>query len=158
MNNASNKFKEEGNKLFMKRNYKEAIEMYTKALEKSINSINYTNRALCYSKSHQDRHGQESARDTIMVLKINKLLRSIFSPEKLVEKCIERNPPMFSNFVDLRKDFDNIHRDTLWVVMRHNVILKKIVSLIKLFYERFECGVILTFRFFYKNQTRLQQL
>ena len=53
MNNASNKFKEEGNKLFMKRNYKEAIEMYTKALEKSINSINYTNRALCYFKSQQ---------------------------------------------------------------------------------------------------------
>lgn len=37
----------------MKRNYKEAIEMYTKALEKSISSIHYTNRALCYFKLQQ---------------------------------------------------------------------------------------------------------
>lgn len=50
---SSNKYKEEGNKLFMKRNYKEAIEMYTKALEKSISSIHYTNRALCYFKLQQ---------------------------------------------------------------------------------------------------------
>lgn len=50
----SNKYKEEGNKLFMKRNYKEAIEMYTKALEKCPNvSTFYTNRALCYFKLQQ---------------------------------------------------------------------------------------------------------
>ena len=49
----SNKFKEEGNKLFMKRNYKEAIEMYTKALDKCANSTLYTNRALCYFKQQQ---------------------------------------------------------------------------------------------------------
>jgi len=50
---SSNKYKEEGNKLFMKRNYKEAIEAYTKALEKSISSTHYTNRALCYFKLQQ---------------------------------------------------------------------------------------------------------
>jgi STIP1 family protein 1 len=50
---SSNKYKEEGNKLFMKRNYKEAIEMYTKALEKSMSSTHYTNRALCYFKLQQ---------------------------------------------------------------------------------------------------------
>lgn len=50
---SSNKFKEEGNKLFMKRNYKEAIEMYTKAIEKSNMSIYYTNRALCHFKLQQ---------------------------------------------------------------------------------------------------------
>ena len=50
---SSNKYKEEGNKLFMKRNYKEAIEMYTKAIEKSNMSIYHTNRALCYYKMQQ---------------------------------------------------------------------------------------------------------
>lgn len=50
---SSNKFKEEGNKLFMKRNYKEAIEMYTKAIEKCTNSTHFTNRALCYFKLQQ---------------------------------------------------------------------------------------------------------
>lgn len=52
-NSSSNKFKEEGNKLFMKRNYKEAIEMYTKAIEKCVNSTHHTNRALCYFKLQQ---------------------------------------------------------------------------------------------------------
>jgi STIP1 family protein 1 len=47
---SSNKLKEEGNKLFMKRNYKEAIEMYTKAIEKANVSTYYINRALCYFK------------------------------------------------------------------------------------------------------------
>ena len=51
--------------------------------------------------------------------------------------------PLLVNFVDFRKAFDKIHRDTPWAVMRHYVLLQKIVSLIKLFYERFECGVIL---------------
>lgn len=52
--NVSNKFKEEGNKLFMKRNYKEAIEMYSKAIDKCPNiSTYYTNRALCYLKLTQ---------------------------------------------------------------------------------------------------------
>lgn len=50
---SSNKFKEEGNKLFMKRNYKEAIEMYTKAIDKCVSSTHYTNRALCYFKLQQ---------------------------------------------------------------------------------------------------------
>ncbi|CAF0945129.1 unnamed protein product [Brachionus calyciflorus] len=51
MQNLSNKYKEDGNKLFMKRNYKEAIEMYTKAIDKCPNvSTYYTNRALCFLK------------------------------------------------------------------------------------------------------------
>ncbi len=51
--NSSNKLKEEGNRLFMKRNYKEAIEMYSKAIEKCTNSTHFTNRALCYFKLMQ---------------------------------------------------------------------------------------------------------
>ena len=50
---------------------------------------------------------------------------------------------MFVNFVDFRKAFESIHRGTLWAVIRHYGLPQKIVSLIKLFYERFECGVIL---------------
>lgn len=39
--------------MFVKRNYKEAIEMYTKAIEKANTSAHYTNRALCYFKLQQ---------------------------------------------------------------------------------------------------------
>jgi STIP1 homology and U-box containing protein 1 len=62
---SSNKWKEEGNKLFLKRNYKEAIEMYTKALEKSTNSLYYTNRALCYFKLGQWTSTMEDCRKAI---------------------------------------------------------------------------------------------
>lgn len=63
---ASNKFKEEGNKLFMKRNYKEAIEMYTKALEKSPSvATYYTNRALCLIKLQQWNSVVEDCRRAI---------------------------------------------------------------------------------------------
>lgn len=47
----SEKLKEEGNKYFLKQNYKEAIELYSLAIQKSPNTcIYYTNRALCYLK------------------------------------------------------------------------------------------------------------
>lgn len=39
--------------MFVKRNYKEAIEMYTKAIEKASTAAHYTNRALCYFKLQQ---------------------------------------------------------------------------------------------------------
>ena len=66
-----------------------------------------------------------------------------FALRNIVEQCIEWNAPLFVNFFDFRKAFDSIHRDTLWAVMRHYGLPQKIVSLIKLFYERFKCGVIL---------------
>lgn len=50
----SQKFKEEGNKLFSKRAYKEAADMYSKALEKcSTVATFHTNRALCCIKLQQ---------------------------------------------------------------------------------------------------------
>ena len=67
----------------------------------------------------------------------------IFALRNIVEQCIEWNAPLFVNFVDFRKAFDSIHRDTLWAVIGHKDLPQKIVSLIKLFYERFKCGVIL---------------
>ena len=41
--------------------------------------------------------------------------------------------PLFVNFVDFRKAFDNIHLDTLWAVIRYYDLSQKIVSLIKFF-------------------------
>jgi STIP1 family protein 1 len=65
MTSSHTKYKEEGNKLFMKRNYKEAIEMYTKAIEKSNMSIYHTNRALCYYKLQQWHMAIEDCRRAI---------------------------------------------------------------------------------------------
>ena len=84
----------------------------------------------------------------------------IFSLRNIVEQCIEWNAPLFVNFIDFRKAFDSIHRDTLWAVMRHYGLPQKIVSLIKLFYERFECGVIIRVGVsdFFEVQTGVRQV
>ena len=37
----------------------------------------------------------------------------IFALRNMVEQCIEWNAHIFVNFVDFRKAFDSIHRDTL---------------------------------------------
>jgi hypothetical protein len=67
----------------------------------------------------------------------------IFALRNILEQCIEWNAPLLVNFIDFKKAFDSIHRDTLWAVLRSYGIPEKIVKLIKLFYEHFECGVIL---------------
>ena len=67
----------------------------------------------------------------------------IFALRNIVEQCIEWNALLFVNFVDFRKAFGSIHRYTLSAVVRHYGLPKKIVSLIKMLDEWFECVVIL---------------
>ena len=81
----------------------------------------------CNSELYQGSHGPENA---------------IFAQRNIVLKCIEWNASLFVNFVD-RKAFVSIHRNTLLAVMRHYDLSQQIISLIKLFYERFDCRVIL---------------
>ena len=66
-----------------------------------------------------------------------------FAVRNIVEQCIDCNAHLFVNFVDFRKAFVSIHRDNIWAIMKHTGLHQKIVSLIKMFYERFGCGVIL---------------
>ena len=82
----------------------------------------------------------------------------VFALRNIVEQCIEWSPPLFVNF-DYRNAFDSIHRDTLWAVIRHYGLPQNIVSLIKLFYKRFEYGVILKkgVSNFFEVQTRVRQ-
>ena len=47
----------------------------------------------------------------------------IFALRNIVEQCIEWIASLFDNFVEFKRDFDSIHRDTLWVVMRHYCLL-----------------------------------
>ena len=50
--------------------------------------------------------------------------------------------PLFINFVDFRKAFDSVHRNTIWKILHSYVIPSKIISIVKKFYEHFECSVI----------------
>ena len=67
----------------------------------------------------------------------------IFALRNIIEQCIEWNTPLYINFIDFKKAFDSIHRECLWKILRNYGIPQKIVDLIRLFYRKFECSIIL---------------
>jgi hypothetical protein len=67
----------------------------------------------------------------------------IFALRNIIEQCLEWNAPLFISFIDFRKAFDSVHRDSLWKILRHYGLPEKIVALIKVFYNRFECNILL---------------
>ena len=60
----------------------------------------------------------------------------------IIAQCLEWKTPLFINFVDFRKAFDSVHRNTIWKILHSYVIPSKIISIVKKFYEHFECSVI----------------
>jgi hypothetical protein len=67
----------------------------------------------------------------------------IFALRNIIEQCLEWNTSLCINFIDFRKAFDSIHRDSLWTILRSYGIPPKIVELISMFYQHFECSVLL---------------
>jgi hypothetical protein len=64
--------------------------------------------------------------------------------KNIIEQTLEWNCPLYINFTDLKKAFDIIHYDTLWKILRSYGVPLKIISLIEIFYNHFECSVILS--------------
>ena len=60
----------------------------------------------------------------------------------IVEQSLEWNSSLYINFVDYRKAFDSIHRDTLWQLLRNYGIPEKVTRLIKKSYEDMTCQVV----------------
>ena len=48
----------------------------------------------------------------------------------------------FVNNVDFEKAFDSIHRDSLWYTMKFYGIPDKLIRMVKLLYETFQCSVL----------------
>ena len=67
----------------------------------------------------------------------------IFSLRNIIEQSLEWNVPVFINFIDFSKAFDSIHRDSLWKIVRSYGIPEKLVKIMKLFYENYECCIAL---------------
>jgi hypothetical protein len=57
----------------------------------------------------------------------------IFALKNIIEQCIEWKSPLYINFIDFKKAFDSIHRETLWTILRSYGVPDKIVTLIKCF-------------------------
>ena len=60
----------------------------------------------------------------------------------IVEQSIKWNSSLYINFVDYEKAFDSVDRETLWKVLRHYGVPKKLVNMIKNSYEGMSCRVI----------------
>lgn len=66
----------------------------------------------------------------------------LFTLRNILEQCNEWNSPLFVNYVDFEKAFDSIHRESLWSIMRHYGIPEKLIKMITLLYDTFECSVL----------------
>ena len=60
----------------------------------------------------------------------------------LIEQSLEWRSPLYINFVDYEKAFNNIYRSTLWKLLVHYGIPDKLVNLTKNTYEGMTCRVI----------------
>ncbi|KAI4901974.1 hypothetical protein NFI96_006075 [Prochilodus magdalenae] len=66
----------------------------------------------------------------------------IFILRNILEQVSEWNATLYVHFVDFEKAFDSIHRDSLWIIMRHYGIPQKLIQMVKTLYEDFQCSVI----------------
>ena len=66
----------------------------------------------------------------------------IFTLRQILEQSHEFNSPVYANFVDFRKAFDSIHRDSLWKILLHYGVPEKLVNIIKLLYTDFSAQVL----------------
>ena len=60
----------------------------------------------------------------------------------IVEQSIEWNSPLYANFVDYKKAFDSLDRESLWKLLRHYGVPIKFVNLIRNWYEGLSCRVV----------------
>jgi hypothetical protein len=59
----------------------------------------------------------------------------------IVEQSLEWNSSLFINFVDFRKAFDSLHRDTKWQLPRHYGFPAKLTRIVKKSNKRTACQV-----------------
>ena len=57
----------------------------------------------------------------------------------IVEQSLEWNSPLYINFIDYEKAFDSVDRETMWKLLRHYGVPKKIISLIQCTFQDMSC-------------------
>ncbi|XP_061176180.1 uncharacterized protein LOC133185137 [Saccostrea echinata] len=66
----------------------------------------------------------------------------LFTLRNIIEQCTEWISTLFVNYVDFEKAFDSIHRESLWSIMKFYGIPDKLVRMVKLLYDSFQCAVL----------------
>jgi len=65
----------------------------------------------------------------------------ILTLRQIVDKCLAWQKPILMNFVDFKKDFDCIHRESLWKIAVIYGIPDNIIGIMKSFYKGSSCAV-----------------
>ena len=66
----------------------------------------------------------------------------IFTMRQILEQSHEWNSSLYINFLDFKKAFDSVHRDSLWKILLHYGIPSKLVDVIKMLYNGFSAQVL----------------
>ena len=59
----------------------------------------------------------------------------------IVEQSLEWNSPLYINFIDYEKAFDSVDRETMWKLLRHYGVPKKIISIIRCTFQDMSCKI-----------------
>ena len=65
----------------------------------------------------------------------------IASLRTIMEQSLEWNSPVYINFIDYEKAFDSVDRETMWKLLRHYGVPKKIISLIRCTFQDMSCKI-----------------
>ena len=57
----------------------------------------------------------------------------------IVEQSLEWNSPLYISFIDYKKAFDSVDRETTWKLLRRYGVPKKIISLIRCTFQDMSC-------------------
>ena len=65
----------------------------------------------------------------------------IFVLRNIIEQSIEWQSSLYLNFVDFEKAFDSVHRESLWKLLRLYGLPSKIIDVIRILHDGFQCSV-----------------
>ena len=65
----------------------------------------------------------------------------IFTLRNIIEQAREYNFPLALNFIDFKKAFDSIHRESLWAIARAYGIPPKYINIFKALYNNSRCCI-----------------
>lgn len=65
----------------------------------------------------------------------------IFTLRNIIEQCLEYKYPLSINFIDFRKAFDSVHRESLWNILQLYGVPKKFIAVFQSLYNNSSCCV-----------------
>lgn len=65
----------------------------------------------------------------------------IFALRNIIEQCVEYKRPLSINFIDFKKAFDSIHRESLWNILHLYGIPRKFIAAFQSLYHHSSCCV-----------------